>query len=432
MREYSRQRETGPYGLGGLQLGMRWRLVEEFMTTQPDLISIESLMPIGNSERSLAMLSKWFRDGLLQIPAFQRDFVWGIDQIKGWIESIEDQQAIGVIVTYQLERGGPVFLADGLQRLTATERYMRNPEQYKCPYSKDQAERYCEMFSITLQHRHYKNHSIAMDAFQKLNRGTSLTPFEYYSGILRLNGDAGRLILEEIPKIIDSYERPLVNTQKVRRETLHRYYRDSLALFYQYITKTKIMKFWEVAKKNVEDYREKSLERLLATEIESWTIEETEKKLADFEKHIANQVELIIYKKKEAGIDGLQISRAANRWLLHLATWRRNAERPVRLFDEFLEKFFAIWQGYPSVSTLFPMSGDPPKTTTLQMQTLNSLKMICEYLECDLYKGQKREKKMKLRNGLHESHVLPFSEYGNGKTFSEPGLLNMARGNREL
>lgn len=70
----------------------------------------------------------------IQIPKFQRSYVWKDSQIKKLIDSIYKGFPIGSLLAYKTDqtRGGkPVIqLVDGLQRVTAISRYLEAPLKY--------------------------------------------------------------------------------------------------------------------------------------------------------------------------------------------------------------------------------------------------------------------------------------------------------------
>lgn len=153
---------------------------------QSDLFVSAPLRQQGDNSWSLGEIVRWFQSGKLLKPDYQRDYVWVLEQEKGWSKSIVDQSAIGVIVTYQLPDGGPSYLADGLQRITATLRFLEDPQRYGFKFGTSQAAEYVSAFVVTVQHRIYETHDIAMDAFQRLNKGTALDPFDFWRGVMVL------------------------------------------------------------------------------------------------------------------------------------------------------------------------------------------------------------------------------------------------------
>jgi hypothetical protein len=399
-----------------------------------DLLIMIPEEPQQNTDKELYSIAMRLKNKEWVIPDFQRKFSWNSEQVKGWIDSIEKRKAIGVIVTYQIRGGGAIYIADGLQRLTATLSYIEDPERYGCSYGEEQAKKNCESFSITVQHRIYENHKDAMNSFQKLNKGTALTPLEFYMGELTLD-DVGKIIVDRIPSIVEKYEAPLLRFYKGRatRKLEHQRTRDSYALFLQYISGTEQMDFWDVAVSVVADSNRNIVERELSEFVtgSKWKRRDCESSIGNFEKYIADQVVEIRTLLDESGGKGLAIGITVLRWLLHLSIWKKNTKRNIYDYEELVKKMFSnSIQKYGSIISRFELPNTTPVVTvTLTMNGLGALKKICRSFDSRLYEGSTRKKKA-VAAGYHDSHVLPFSTNGNGETFPEAGPRNMARGAR--
>jgi hypothetical protein len=94
---------------------------------EPELWSLAS---IKNNLDEENQAGKYF----IQIPKFQRSYVWKDSQIKKLIDSIYKGFPIGSLLAYktdQTRNGKPVIqLVDGLQRVTAISRYLDEPLKY--------------------------------------------------------------------------------------------------------------------------------------------------------------------------------------------------------------------------------------------------------------------------------------------------------------
>lgn len=94
---------------------------------EPELWSLSSIKSNLDEENQAG---KYF----IQIPKFQRSYVWKDSQIKKLIDSIYKGFPIGSLLAYktdQTRNGKPVIqLVDGLQRVTAISRYLDVPLKY--------------------------------------------------------------------------------------------------------------------------------------------------------------------------------------------------------------------------------------------------------------------------------------------------------------
>lgn len=405
---------------------------------QGECIIVPQKRDVGNRDTDLLGMALRFENHELCAPPFQRDYVWSEKKLIEWINTVISHKAIGVIVTYQCHDGTVEFLADGFQRLTATCRFLRTPQKYGFPFGPVQAKEYCYKYQITVQHRHYDDEFEAMKAFQNLNKGTALTPAEVHKGELTLK-PRGALIYKRIPNIMAGLEMPIKSGINLGRRPASKYLRDTFALFYQYITKTKMRSFWETRKEN--DIG-KSIESLLMAHIEEvgWNEEEIEKQIGQFQKYMASEIALLVAVQNQTGQGGKAFSPSALRWLLHLALWRKNCSRPIIRYKEFVRKLFVYWKQFPgqTFSSRFTLLSRDQKREviaeiTLRVGQLNRLERLCEYLQVEgLYYPLTRKRQGSPAIGIHASHKEPFSEVGEGEVFLEPAIENIARGARPV
>lgn len=389
-------------------------------------------LPRGNVDHMLYYKAEELRLKQLLEPDFQRPFVWTSSKITGWGKSIVNQQGIGVIVTYQLKGGGPIFLADGFQRLTAANLFMDAPQDYGFSFGPEQARIYCKSFPITVQHRIYSSHAEAMAAFHNLNKGTILNPQQYYNGILTLD-KLGNVIAKELPSIVFSYEKPIV-TAVAGMVDNSKFTRDTYALFLQYITKTTQLDFWGVSRSKISDEIEQSVEYRLVSYMQNdgWSMDQLRGKILYFDRYIAERTAEIRSTISDIGQTGKPMSRTMMRWLLHLAIWRKNSNKPDALYLQFLNRMLSACSNYPTFTSRFPVTikdgkGEYEKMVSLQSGVLKDLKMLCSAFDIPLHEGFKRTKK-KAAPGYHNSHIVPLSKYGEGETFFESGPRNRSRG----
>jgi len=399
-------------------------------SNQEGLFIVQPRISQGDAQQPLGYLIKELKAKNISIPPFQRDYVWDNKKGRSWIATIEKQSSIGVFVLYQLADGGPLWLADGYQRIKTTSLYLENPEKFGRPYGPEQAEQFVWEFTVTVQKRIYKDHSEALWAFQSLNSGTSLTPFEYFQGILSIH-EVGRVVYERCISSVES-QQDILCRRKMERQRAHTFSRDCLALFFQYTSGYTGLNYWDVGTKNIDLARENNLETLVINHIRQWTLEEANKELDNFAEYIANLRAIIHRVVLDNG--GKDMHPIIFRYLLHLGIWRKNTNRPVDKYIEFTNKILGLFSNKPAYSgvvIILREDKDPWQFNT-RLNDIHDLGKICDYLGSDFYTSNKRTKNISAMPAHHESHVLPFSKYGNGNTFSEPALMNISRGVKEI
>lgn len=409
-------------------------------TQQSDLLTTTALLRESDANRIITDCVAKMQSGEWQAAPFQRDFVWKPYQITAWGKTIMNKSSIGVIVTYQLEKGSPVYILDGWQRLNATARYMERPQEYEFSYGPEQARRYCDTFDMPVQHRHYRSHQVAWEYFARLNQGTIVTPYEMNRGLLTMASEAGKLLANEIPPMVASLEAPYIRVRRESRTSTHSHNRDAYSLFLQYTTKTDYLHPWNVTGNNVSPVapRETPVEVALAAEIErrQWSVMEAERLLKNFRAFLAEQIAEIVAIYRESGGEGRTIAFTLWRWLLHLSIWRRNAGRPVELYRDLLKKLFVYLMHDLSMRTagsrfILPERDGKRPPVTLSIGGCHHLLEVCRHLDNALYEGRVRRREV-LAPGYHSSHVLPFSQHGDGPTIPEPGPRNRARGAKPI
>ena len=113
----------------------------------------KSRLSISPVIKSLTQLLESLRAGDLQIPEFQRDFVWDRDNIKELFDSIKRNYPIGslllwkpakeltwptkdVVGSFYLPKGkpNPVYVLDGCQRLSSLLGCLTNPDKFSLQY----------------------------------------------------------------------------------------------------------------------------------------------------------------------------------------------------------------------------------------------------------------------------------------------------------
>jgi hypothetical protein len=399
--------------------------MEELFTDQPQRKE-------QDSPKEISTMADRLKKNELQKPIFQRDFVWEPSKIQGWIESVLDGKAIGVIVTYQIKGGGPIYLADGFQRLTATQQYMDDPQALGFVYGKKQARTNCESFEVTVQHRIYETHQDAMRAFQNLNKGTALTPAEFYKGELCLENPLGEIVYVEIPRVVEESTKMLVSGKAVSRPQASTLLRDSLGLFYQYISAHKGREFWQVGTRRL-DPKKDPVERLLGEDLinRHWTTAQLHQQIQRFRQFIDEQIAEVVELAKETHQEYKTFSRTLLHWILHLAIWRKNNGRSFKLYQEFLSSLLQSYKEFKSFSSRTYVADSATGElipVSMQVGRLSSLSTLSKGLGVDLSNGRRRQSTPPVKPGYNVSHLKPVSEYGEGETIIEPAPRNKARG----
>jgi hypothetical protein len=401
----------------------------------------------GDEMVSLFELVADFKDGEIRKPSHQRDKVWDQDKKDDWIERIKSKKLgapIGVIVTYQLDNGkpSPVWLNDGYQRISATLEYLADPARYYD--SKNVAIKIIKATRIPKQHRHYKNHDDALKDFQNINKGTSLTPYEYYHGILAYMSNHDEIwgdFITSIHKSIQKYEQSFVKTRggrRTTRETQHVYFRDNYALFYRLATDEKRLSNYTVGERKIKRQDQNSIiEYKLRSFLEKTNPDNAQKILNKLNILIKNETSLIrdVWVNKLKEDINTSPNNSLYRWLLHCAVWKKNNSIPNHIWEDFLEKTLYYSDG----TTSFPQVIDGKKTTrgtAASTGSLAYLRKIAAIVESDIleyYDNPPRRKKPKKNlPGTDESHQMPFVYHGEGETIPEPASRNRARGKNPI
>lgn len=399
-------------------------------TTQNDLFILQPLMSPENKQMPLITIYEMYASGRLRLPHYQRAFVWDNHQIKEWAESILSQDAIGVIVTYQItgEKSSdyPIFLADGRQRLEATGHILQSPHKFDLSFGSQQIRAYVEAFTVTVQHRQYQTHGHAFYAFQHLNLGTRVNPAEYYKGELTQN-EGGTKVYSQAVKVMNDASNRIIRKTKLNHDQVCKLDRDSLALYYQYTSNSDTTRYWNVARSRINP-SDMGVEQLIAELIATFSKDQLDQSLKSFEKYLDEQTALIQDTMLKVRGPGHAMSPTLYRHLLHLAIWRRNTSRPVSFQQEYTRTVLEAANGLNADVRL------PNKKhyVTLKLDSLHGLPAICEAFGI-AYEAPRRSRKSKpTAPGWDNSHYEPFSEYGEGETFPEPGPINKARGAKSV
>ena len=146
--------------------------------------------PAQDRAETLEMVLDHFKHHLLHTPPHQRDTdAWDLRKRQRYVERLKRAKTgshpPGLIATYQVITNGnpgPVWLNDGLQRLTTLRQLQAEPDQFAMT---EEGVRQLLRQTISVQHRLYESHAAAMEDFQRINDGTRLTPYELCRVYLR-------------------------------------------------------------------------------------------------------------------------------------------------------------------------------------------------------------------------------------------------------
>lgn len=409
-----------------------------------DTCTIVVYKDVKPSDKELFSIVQEFNDEELVVPKFQRsDNIWDFNKKKGWIESIAEKDAIGVIVTYQVKGNPTVFLADGLQRIKTTKLFLENPasfgviEKYGREVTKSEARAMCKGFLMTVQHRVYESHRRAMKAYQNLNKGSFMTLEEFFKGVLQVSDYS--FLADEIQKIVHAVEKEWKTAKFKETRTLEsKQKRDCYGLFLQYITRYKGRSFWHVGdERQMFDENIPAVEQLIIDTILQRNLyeEDIKKLLKEFDLHlwkIKRFIDTIII---ENGQQGWAMAPAFTRHIMHLVMYCENNNIPNSTYREYIKQFLSMYNigGKQRFKSQFyiPQENDELRVFTISMDSLNSIPEVEKYTKINISTKQAR-KRTDRRIGNHDSHIKPFSVFGNGETISENALDNMARGAKEI
>lgn len=384
----------------------------------------------GEDTRTLFDVITDFNSGRIVTAPFQRDFVWPDKKISGWANSIVNKKSIGVIVTYQIYGGSPIYLADGLQRINATKRFIEAPHKFGFSFGSKQAEEYARNFRIQMQHRLYDSHESALSAFQDINNGTTLLSGEYFKGELCLS-EKGQYIYKEIPNIVERFESQYTSISR-NKERNNKRLRDSLALYYQFITNYTGAYFWDAVSRKI--YNVQVIEKLVKDYVNVITTEEMERGVEAFKRFLTNHFGHISELCMQTDMRGRSISYSTLRWMIHFHIWCDNNNKPFRAYDKMIQSLFTRLSQYAiATSSINYHTNKGEETYNFTISSLKILDKLADILEVPEFKdGNKRVKNIETAPGWHEHHPEPFSTKGNGETVAISALRNLSLGNREI
>jgi hypothetical protein len=393
------------------------------------------LQPEGDKQVELLSIVERVQRGMIQHPPHQRDFIWSNEKRRGWIERIATRRhkPVGVIVTYQIDDGkpSPVYINDGWQRVSTTIDFLNDPQKYG--YTPEQAQDIVMTYELPVQHRHYATQDDALQDFQHLNMGTALTPYEFCHGIFTyMQGydQQWRRIIDELHEVVASNGQRVLEHYNRNSRQRHKLLRHDYALFCRFIEKTKMLTdFKHVGSDQVRsnDIKSKTIvEWRLRNALELIGPEAANRELHRFTRLIKEETALMadIWEQCRPS-PGAGISATLYRWILDCAIWRRANELEYARWEMFVKLLLQHTQG----SSILQAPGKRTRTT-LGLGHISLLKTVCAIIGSDIYSGKapRARTRAHLKSGYDQSHLLPFAEYGEGPTTSEPAGRNRSRG----
>lgn len=178
----------------------------------------KSALKIDTRVRSLKYYLDEFEKGVFQVPSFQREFLWEIESIKQLFDSIKNRYPIGSIQFWQPIQHGdswldkdvkigpykiiqvssepkPIFILDGLQRLSSLFGCLTNPLKYNSERLKLDDELYDSKFRIY--------YDLEQESFEFIKKNTKPKLYQIPLYALVNTSDFRKFQRENIDKIDD-------------------------------------------------------------------------------------------------------------------------------------------------------------------------------------------------------------------------------------
>ncbi|MET7035066.1 DUF262 domain-containing protein [Elizabethkingia miricola] len=179
---------------------------------------MKSALKIDTRVRSLRSYLEEFEKGAFQVPSFQRDFLWETEDIKQLFDSIKNRYPIGSIQFWQPVQDGevwldenakigpyiitkpsrepkPIFILDGLQRLSSLFGCLINPEKYNKERLMFDEKTYSDKFRIF--------YDLEEESFEFIQRNRKPKHYQVPLYILISTSDFRKFARENLEKIED-------------------------------------------------------------------------------------------------------------------------------------------------------------------------------------------------------------------------------------
>lgn len=400
----------------------------------------------ADENRSLWDLVNDLNRGVLNVPSHQRKFVWKDEQIRGWVNRIRSKRRpVGAVVTYQImgEQGAHRYINDGSQRIRATEMFLLDSIKYGA-CDKERAELIARKVRMPVQHRIYETREDALEDFQLLNIGTSLTPLEFCHGILSYMSGYEAIwkpIFERIHRVVATSSIVLAGKDTTSDESdrlgQHKHKRHNYSLFVRFSSgRTDQFDFKKIGTASIDRASVENktvVEWLLRLLCEGKGIKAIQQDIEAFSRFVERETATVedIWRNVRRE-PGLMLSPTVFRWILDCAIWKRNNEISNAVWESFVSALLTHCQG----NTTVVAADKPDVSETLGLSQMGKIKKICEIIGSDFYdskvKPLRKTRTVHRRPGYDISHIEPFSLNGEGDVIIEPASRNRARGAKPI
>jgi hypothetical protein len=262
----------------------------------------------------------------------------------------------------------------------------------------------------------------------------NFTPAEFYKVHLTQT-PAGRYVWAEVPAAVDRAAYWQVPGDHSSRELIDLYHRDSLALFWQYVSGSRSGAGWGT---HIDLNQGPIVEQLLAGWLEEKTLREARRTVSHFARYMTEQALNIRIAFVEGGFSQFwAIPHAVYHWLLHLTLWRKNTSRSTALERAFIERWveFIVDTNSALDDFEFTHNGQHVRMVLDPHEVTEQLELLCEFLDAPLHDNPERtEAHRQGIRGTHVSHDHPHAIYGSatGPARIEPAAHNRTRGTRSV
>lgn len=347
------------------------------------------------------LVERWKTGRLVPAP-HQRTFTWTQEKVNEWAKTIIEassgdyaERPTGFMVTYQVPFEDTTFLNDGLQRLTATLRFLEDCRKYKL--TPEQAAQLLINFDMPVQHRHYRSHERAMIQFQRINFGTSLTNAEFCAGFLGQLEESDtnwQPTLQDMQAWMYDTLRDFPLPQRLMKmETWSLFKRHDYVLFYLYLSRSKKLggDFSPLGIQGVrliDAEKGRTIEQVLRRQLEIYGISRV---LDEFDsyKSVIND-ELTIIKDVWDTFPHQphhKLTTSLVRYLLTIALWRKNNKVPAEAWKAFLSKLLPRTVSGAAVIYYTPedVSKEHPLRKTLGVSQFGSIGSVSATVGSSFY-----------------------------------------------